>query len=199
MAAMATSTSDPGPRTVDDLENTPDDGRRYELADGRLDVSPSPKPRHGRAEQRLSWVLESSCPDGAEILPGTGVVMNTARTRYRIPDLAVFSPAGLPEDNEYSATPPVLAIEVVSPESVFRDNHTKRREYAAFGIASYWIITPSAEKTCILEFRLQDGTHEAAQVHGGDVFTTEYPFPVQMVPRWLTADGPWKELVLGMT
>lgn len=34
--------------TVDDLENTPEDGRRYELVDGRLDVSPAPKTLHTR-------------------------------------------------------------------------------------------------------------------------------------------------------
>jgi hypothetical protein len=31
-----------GPCTVDDLENFPDDGNRYELIDGILLVSPAP-------------------------------------------------------------------------------------------------------------------------------------------------------------
>ncbi|GAA0901733.1 hypothetical protein GCM10009557_77730 [Virgisporangium ochraceum] len=32
----------PGEWTVDDLESTPDDGRRYELFDGKMVVSPAP-------------------------------------------------------------------------------------------------------------------------------------------------------------
>ncbi|MGW8437019.1 hypothetical protein ACWGKS_17855 [Nocardiopsis sp. NPDC055879] len=35
-------------------------------------------------------------------------------------------------------------MEIFSPESVLRDNHTKRYEYAVFGIPSYWIINRSS-------------------------------------------------------
>ena len=34
--------------TVDDLRGLPDDGLQYELADGVLLVSPSPRPAHQR-------------------------------------------------------------------------------------------------------------------------------------------------------
>lgn len=38
-----------GDWTVDDLRALPDDGMQYELADGLLLVSPSPRPVHQRA------------------------------------------------------------------------------------------------------------------------------------------------------
>lgn len=182
--------------TVDDLAHTPDDGRRYELVDGRLDVSPAPMPLHTDVDTRLTWHLVNNAPDEFNVLTGPGINLNTELTRHRIPDLAVFD-AERPAQGYY-AVPPVLAVEIVSPESVFRDNHTKRREYAAFGVPSYWIINPLPEKTGLIELRLEDGEYqEVTQVYGEDTFETDLPFPVKLVPHWLVAKGPWKRYLGG--
>lgn len=67
------TTGEPGtperPLTVDDLGHTPDDGRRYELVDGRLDVSPAPGSIRMRVANRLSTHLNILC--GGEV-PGCG-------------------------------------------------------------------------------------------------------------------------------
>ncbi|NYH53338.1 hypothetical protein HNR06_002927 [Nocardiopsis arvandica] len=55
--------------TVDDLERTPDDGRRYELVDGRFDVSPAPKPVHTRASHRLGFRLGTDLPFPLRLMP----------------------------------------------------------------------------------------------------------------------------------
>lgn len=182
------------PLTVDDLEHTPDDGRRYELTGGRLDVSPAPKPLHTLIESRLTIHLGNVAPDEFSVLSGPGVTFS--RHTHRIPDVAVFD-QGPPEEGYY-AIPPVLAVEVVSPESVLRDHHTKRHEYAEFGIESYWIIQPQPDKLALMELRLVDGQYqEAAQIYGEETFETEVPFPVRLVPQWLVADGPWRKHIDG--
>lgn len=176
--------------TVDDLENTPDDGRRYELADGRLDASPAPSSKHFRAANRLSFHLNLLCNGEFEIGEGPGINLNAERTSHRIPDLAVFD-CDIPEEKYFDILP-LLAVEIVSPESVFRDNHTKRQEYAAFGIPSYWIINPLADKIGLLELRLFDGQYQVVtQVYGEEIFETDLPFPIKLVPHWLLASGPW--------
>lgn len=77
-------------------------------------------------------------------------------------------------------------MEVVSPESVFRDHYTKRQEYAAFDIPSYRVLTPDPDKPSIIELRLKDGEYtEVAPVFGEDVLDTEPPFPVRVVPQCL--------------
>ena len=43
----------------DDLAQTPDDCRRYELLDGALFVTPSPRPLHQRVSKRLQRQLEA--------------------------------------------------------------------------------------------------------------------------------------------
>lgn len=182
--------------TVDDLKNTPDDGRRYELADGRLDVSPAPKPLHTRVAYRLGFHLGNHASDDLEIGEGPSIVLGEDSGKHRIPDLAVFD-QGPPEEGYYT-TPPLLAVEIVSPESVFRDNHTKRHEYAAFGIPSYWIINPTPDKPGIMEFRLVDGVYqEIGQTQGEELFETETPFRIRFVPHWLVANGPWRENIGG--
>lgn len=185
------------PLTVDDLPDMPDDGRRFELVDGRLDVSPAPISDHAKVEHRISWWLEANAPEDLAVYGAVGINFNGDRTYHRIPDGAVLHL----EDDEspYLTRPPLLAVEVVSPESALRDHHTKRREYAEFGIPSYWIVTPDRERPGIAEYRLKNGTYvEESVVYGTDVFTTEAPFPVSIVPHWLVAKGNgWKKHIGG--
>jgi Uma2 family endonuclease len=181
---------------VDDLARMPDDGRRYELVNGRPDVSPASIFVHTLIESRLTIHLGVVAPDDFMVLSGPGINFNAKRTHHRIPDLAVIRSGAT--EMPYLTRPPVLAVEVVSAESVFRDHHTKAREYAEFGIGSYWIINPSAEKPGIVELRLEDGRYrEIGQTFGEDVFETDVPFPVRLVPHWLIADGDWKARIGG--
>ncbi|WP_017586657.1 Uma2 family endonuclease [Nocardiopsis ganjiahuensis] len=199
MSVMAIGKTDlgPAPLTVDDLRRTPDDGRRYELVDGRLDVSPAPVFLHSRVETRLSIHLGNLAPVECEIITGPGININADRTHHRIPDLVVIST----EDAEspYLTKPPLLAVEVVSPESVLRDHHTKKHEYAAFGIPSYWVITPDPDEPSIIEMRLKDGEYtEVAAAFGEDVLDTELPFPMRVVPQWLLrSGGDWRRHIGG--
>ncbi|GAA1438356.1 Uma2 family endonuclease [Nocardiopsis tropica] len=186
----------PGPLTVDDLQHTPDDGRRYELVDGRLDVAPAPVFLHSRVESRLAIHLGVLAPDECEVVTSPGINFNSDRSHHRIPDLVVIRAED--EESPYLTRPPLLAVEVVSPESVFRDHHTKRREYAEFGIPSYWVITPDRDKSSIIELRLENGEYaEVSAAFGEEVFETDAPFPVRVVPQWLTAPGDWRACIGG--
>ncbi|WP_116244897.1 Uma2 family endonuclease [Nocardiopsis sp. FIRDI 009] len=184
------------PLTVDDLARMPDDGRRYELVDGRLDVSPAPVFDHTSVDSRLTIHLGDVAPDEFTVLTGPGINFNAERTHHRIPDLAVIRADAA--ERPYLTKPPLLAVEILSPESVLRDSNTKRAEYAAFGIESYWIVNPHPDKVGISEMRLENGQYrDITQVYGEDVFETELPFPVRIVPHWLVADGPWKKHIGG--
>ncbi|GAA1074703.1 Uma2 family endonuclease [Nocardiopsis composta] len=185
------------PLTVEDLERMPDDGRRYELADGRLDVSPAPGSLHTIAEYRLVHHLGMVAPSDFLVVGPVGIDFNAEKTHHRIPDGAVFH--GKDFEKPRFTKPPLLAIEVLSPESVLRDTNTKRQEYAAFGIESYWMVNPAEENPAVYELRLEGGAYrEAAQVFGTDLFSTDAPFPVSLVPYWLIGmDGDWREHIGG--
>ncbi|WP_246025175.1 Uma2 family endonuclease [Saccharopolyspora antimicrobica] len=194
---MSSWTDEHEPMTVDDLKQLPDDGRRYELVDGRLDVSPSPVFRHSDTESRLHLHLGNNAPKGYKVLQGAGYNFNGNRRHHRIPDLSVIHSDAA--EFPYLTRPPLLAIEVVSPESVLRDHHTKHREYAEFGIQAYWIVTPAPDEPGIIEFRLSDGAfRNVQQVIGEDTFTTDFPFPIRIVPHWLLCDDDdWRDRIGG--
>ena len=50
-----------------DLDAMPDDGRRHELIDGSLIVTPAPSRRHQRAVGELYLLLRRTCPPELEV------------------------------------------------------------------------------------------------------------------------------------
>jgi Uma2 family endonuclease len=87
--------------------------------------------------------------------------MATSGTRVsvRVPDLILLSEEGaIALDGATRSLvlmdmpPPLLVVEVVSPNQEKRDYRYKRSEYAARGIAEYWIVDPIQAQVTILEW-----------------------------------------------
>ncbi len=83
----------------------------------------------------------------------------TTGSRVRVPDLVVFSEelATAMEGAKRSTVmpempPPLLVVEVVSPNQSSRDYRYKRSEYAARGIVEYWIVDPIQQRVTVLEW-----------------------------------------------
>jgi Uma2 family endonuclease len=55
-------------------------------------------------------------------------------------------------------SPPLLIVEVVSPDSIKRDYRHKRSEYAAIEVPEYWIVDPLEGKISVL--LLEEGFYE---------------------------------------
>lgn len=176
--------------TVDDLERLPDDGNRYELVDGVLEVSPAPCGDHERVAARLSALLQMLAPDGFEAPGAQGV--NLGEYSCRVPDLTVIRSEWF--NPKFQVQPPLLAVEVASKSTRKLDRTTKKREYETFGIESYWIVIPDFERPSLTAFGLHDGKYEqVASVIGDEEFHATNPFPVTIVPSLLVADGnAWK-------
>ena len=89
----------------------------------------------------------------------TEIAVHSQRVGVRIPDLVVFSEelATVMQGAKRSLVlldmpPPLLVVEVVSPNQENRDYRYKRSEYAARGIAEYWIVDAIAQKVTILQW-----------------------------------------------
>jgi Uma2 family endonuclease len=65
-----------------------------------------------------------------------------APSRFRVPDLVVLL-AGTPRERVLTK-PPLLVIEIQSPEDTMRRTAAKTAEYRAFGIEHVWVIDPYA-------------------------------------------------------
>ena len=75
------------PFTVAELDRMPDDGRRYELLDGALVVSPRPTTVHQFVAMRLLRVLADACPEDLCVVPEPAVMLGP-QTEFD-PDLVV--------------------------------------------------------------------------------------------------------------
>lgn len=178
------------PLTVADLDLTPDDGRRYELDDGVLVVSPAPMPIHQLVLHRLQVILDAACPPGFQLLPGPGVEMN--EIQYRIPDLVVVRSDSIAITDKNLSRRPELVVEIASPSTAHYDRNRKKAVYAEFGIPAYWIVTPDPVRPSLTAFGLVEGAYaEVGHAAGEQRFVTTTPFPLEFVPADLVA-GPWR-------
>ena len=189
----AVTTALPTPRgatgdgfTVADLAAMPDDGRRYELLDGMLLVSPSPSVLHQRVSMRLAGLLLPRCPAGLEVFHAPFDVRLAEDTLLQ-PDLLVVVQDELPQQGIDTA--PLLAVEILSPSTRLYDLNLKKARYEAAGVPAYWVLDPGLgdRAASLTAWELHDATYvEIAHVEAEETFTAEHPFPVQIVPSSLT-------------
>jgi len=171
------------PFTVDDLEGFPDDGNRYELIDGMLFVSPAPVPWHQLVLGELFYLLRTACPPGLLVLFAP-VDVQPDRLNSLQPDILVaaradFGPKNLP-------VAPLLVAEVLSPSTRLYDLNTKRSAYERMGVASYWIVAPTAPcALTVLELDDSGTYQQIAHVVGDEEFVATRPFPATIVPARL--------------
>lgn len=166
-----------------DLEAMPHDGHRYELVDGVLVVSPSPRPLHQRAILRLIVALETTCPPEWELLPAPVDVV-LAEDTVLIPDVVV----GRREDftDQALVGAPVLAVEVLSPRTRHFDLQLKRAKFGEAGCPHYWVVDPDEPR--VRCWQLFSGEYvETTSVAGDEVLELADPFPVRFRPSDLVA------------
>lgn len=172
------------PFTVDDLEAMPDDGRRYELIDGMLIVSPAPSLVHQVCAVGLWRALDRRRPKGFVIVPAPFDFRTSTDTLFQ-PDLLVASRKDL--SPESIRKPLALVVEILSRSTRTYDRSLKKAAYEKLGVSSYWIVDP--DEPSIQVFELDGGSYAEALVATGDnECVVERPYPVTVVPARLLDD-----------
>jgi Uma2 family endonuclease len=164
----------------------PDDGHRFELVDGVLVMSPSPRPLHQRVVARLLAALTPGCPDDLEVLPAPVDVV-LADDTVLIPDVVVGRRADFTE--RALMGPPVLAIEVFSPSSRLIDSELKRARLQQAGCPHYWLVDPVAPALICLDLK-ESGYIEAASARDNEFVEVDQPYPIRISPAWLVTAYP---------
>ena len=137
--------------TYADYMKTSDD-ERYELLNGELIMSPSPREIHQYISGNLHLVLGAFVRDRSlgrvyhapfdVVLSDTDVVQ---------PDLLFVSTERadiITADNIQGA--PDLVVEILSPATAERDRTIKLDLYAQHGVKEYWIVDPDAKTITVL-------------------------------------------------
>jgi Uma2 family endonuclease len=135
------------------VRTLPDDGKRYEVLDGVLFVSPSPTRQHQRAVRILIVALDAYCCEHSlgETLASPADIEFSPKDLVQ-PDVFVVPEIGS-SWTEVSSL--LLACEVLSPSTARADRYDKRRRYQQFGVSEFWIFDLHAQ---VVERWLPDDT-----------------------------------------
>ncbi len=148
---------------------------RRELVDGEIIVSPSPSFAHGIADRALTVIIGNHIKAHKLGLLAGDVDNRLSKFTVRRPDLFYFSTA-----RQHLATakgvlgPPDLCVEFISPGSERIDRVEKFAEYAAYGVANYWIIDPIARTADA--YMLTDKNYAPASSGSGEEIVRFPPF-----------------------
>jgi Uma2 family endonuclease len=167
----------PAVLTYRDYEALPADGRRYELHDGELSVTPAPGTRHQRVSSALFSLLKAHVDTrrlGEVLYAPVDVIL--ADTTIVQPDLVYLDPtrAHLVSDRGIEG-PPTLAIEILSPSTTRIDRRIKTDLYRRYGVPYYWIV--DADARTVEAYGLAEGRYALLARISGSGPVSLPPFP----------------------
>ena len=162
----------PGPNQGDWTYNEyiilPDDGKRYEVADGVLLLAPSSIGPHQDTVGEVYFHLRSHVK-----LPGLGLVsqapfvVELSLKDVFQPDIFVVMNAHLNRVQEKRVMgAPDLIVEVSSPGTIAFDRLTKYDTYEYAGVLEYWIV--NLDRRTVEIFVLEDDTYQSLGVFQGE-------------------------------
>ena len=145
-----------------DLLLMPDDGKRREIIDGELYVTPSPVNYH----QMILFNLTMAFGKFLEVHP-LGKLrfapLDVILSEYDVlePDLLFVLNEHRDYLQDWVRGAPDLVVEILSPSTEARDRGIKLKTYARYGVGEYWIVDP-VEQTVEVYRLTEDGFRLAA-------------------------------------
>jgi Uma2 family endonuclease len=136
-----------------------------ELVDGELAEEEMPTAFHEAIAACILAVLRLWVYPRGGVAFGAELKLAVSARRGRKADASAYLPGRALPGRSAGATrrPPSIVVEVVSPRprDVRRDVVDKKKEYAAFGVAYYWLVDPLARTFEVLELGA-DGRYTVA-------------------------------------
>ena len=170
------------PYTYQEYCYLPNDGRRYEIIEGELYVTPSPSSMHQTVSRRLQFALMSQLE-----LPGIAYVFDApydiilAETTVVEPDLAIIRKTRRSSISKRGFEgPPDVAVEILSSSTRGNDVVLKKAAYARAGIQEYWIVDPDLGHVEV--FRLKETGYDQGVLFDRSATLTSPAFPEVTIP-----------------
>jgi len=140
-----------------------------EFVDGRIEERNLGEKEHSIIQRYLTFLFMLKRDEwGVEVFPELRT--QTESRRFRVPDVLVVR--GEEKFERYITRPPLIAIEILSPEDTLRRTQEKASEYRGFGIENIWVIDPEPR----LAYRYTSAGLE--EVHTGELVVPETPIRV---------------------
>ena len=168
--------------TYDDYVALPDDGKRYEIHDGELSVSPSPTFRHQDVLATLLGLLRAHVleNDLGAVVPAPITVI-LAETSIVEPDIIYIAKDRMSIVSARGTVDgaPTLAVEILSPSTARIDRQRKLQLYARHSVRYYWIV--DLDLRVIDVYRLESGAYGRPARRSGADLAGLPPFPKLMI------------------
>ena len=171
--------------TAEDLLHMPDDGRRYELIEGKLiELAPPPGFLHGSVAGNAYWELRDFTrrhEAGRVLAAETGFRISAVPDTVRAPDAAFVATERLPEGElpaGYLPFAPDLLVEVVSPSDRASDVQEKVHMWLDAGARLVWVAYPSTRSVTAYRSRTDVTIVEGDQLLDGSPVLDGFSIPV---------------------
>jgi len=124
-----------------------------EFVDGRIEERNLGEKEHSILQRYLTVLFAIKRAEwGVEVFPELRT--QTKARNFRVPDVLVIR--GGEQFERYVTRPPLIAIEILSPEDSLHAMQEKAAEYRDFGVENIWIIDPEPR----IAYRYTDGVLE---------------------------------------
>ena len=130
--------------------------REPELVHGEIVERPLPSFPHGDIQLELGSRLRALARIHG-LFSGVEVRVRIDAELYRIPDIAMWTGPEAPEP--VPSEPPVLIVEIASPDDRLHDLLQKFEEYRKWGVPNLWLVEPELKKL----YTYDGGLKEALQ------------------------------------
>jgi len=150
-----------------------------DYVDGRIEERNVGEYDHALLQTLLGQVFMNN-RDAWGVLALTDVRVQAKATRIRVPDVTVLR-AGTPRERILTH-PPLLVIEILSPEDRLSRMTERTDDYLDFGIENIWIVDPTRR----LAYRVTRAGFELAP--GGEITVPETPIRVVLSEMFAELD-----------
>jgi Uma2 family endonuclease len=140
-----------------------------EFVDGRIEKRNLGEKEHSIIQRYFTFLfMLKRAESRVEVFPELRT--QTQSRRFRVPDVLVTRVDD--QFERYITRPPLIAVEILSPEDTLTAMRTKAAEYRQFGIEHIWIIDSEAR---IAYSYTEAGLEE---VHAGELTVAETPIRI---------------------
>ena len=163
------------PATIDDLLRCPKDGRKYELVDGEILVSPAGT-RHAEIVVKIVHIVATFLdehPIGKVFADNLGIRFPNGNLRS--PDVVFVRIEKLPgakSPDSFGEFIPDLAVEVLSPDDSLSEVGRKIGEFLECGVPLVWLVDPARETVTVYR-----SLSQTEQLCSKDTITAEPELP----------------------
>ena len=135
-----------------------------DYVDGVLEERPMGEYDHADLQTEIATILRGHAKEWG-IRAVVEIRIQTKATRFRVADVCVVA-ASAPRE-QILRTPPVLCIEVLSPEDRLVRVEKRCHEYLAMGVPEVWVFDPAARTVLVMRGEtktlIRDGVLKLAQ------------------------------------